>query len=226
MLKIAMCDDNIDSIKCIAKMLESEIIEQDLNAEITTITSSQSEIRKLIINKEIDFLILDVEFDNSDMNGIEFATELRKYNNDFYLVFLSAHQRFLHISLVAKIFDYIVKPANRESLKFLVKRMKTEFEENTSLFITIDKWQTLRLSEIICMEKHINKTIITTTYGSFSCTKTLDKLSQILPSNFKKCHRSFIINMDKVLCINNKEKIVYLENDIKCPISSCFNEKK
>ncbi len=226
MLKIAICDDNIDSIKCIAKMLESEIIEQKLDAEISIITSSQDKIRELIINKEIDFLILDVEFDNSTLNGIEFATELRKYNNDFYLVFLSAHQRFLHLALVTKIFDYIVKPANRESLKLLVKRMKAEFEGNTNLFINISKWQSLRTSEIICMEKHINKTIITTTYGSFSCTKTLDKLLKILPVNFKKCHRSFIINMNKVLCINSKEKNVYLENGILCPINDSFCEQK
>ena len=37
MLKIGMCDDNIHGITNISKILESEIINQNLDAEITII---------------------------------------------------------------------------------------------------------------------------------------------------------------------------------------------
>ena len=94
MIKIALCDDNLESIVTLQKMLESEIIEQKLDAEICLVTNKQEEIEKNIINNSIDILILDVEFNNGDLNGIEFAKKLRKYNKEFYLIFLSAHQRF------------------------------------------------------------------------------------------------------------------------------------
>ncbi len=222
MIKIALCDDNLESIVTLQKMLESEIIEQKLEAEICLVTDKQEEIEKNIINNSIDILILDVEFKNGDLNGIEFAKKLRKYNKEFYLIFLSAHQRFLYPALVTKIFDYIVKPANKDTIHDLVYRIKDEFSSNTSLFVQINKWQSIKASEIIYMEKSINRTIITTTSGKISCTKTLDKMQDCLPDNFVRCHRSFIINKNKIISIDKKEKEVILENNLSCPINNKF----
>lgn len=221
MLKIAICDDNLDSTISLQHILESEIIEQKLDAELCIVTKNQQDIKNMIIAKEIDILILDVEFKNSDINGIEFAKELRKYNKDFYLIFVSAHQRFLYPALVTKIFDYIVKPVNKETIHDLVTRIKEEFNNN-SLFVRINKWQMIKASEIIYMEKSINKTIITTTRGNISCTKTLDKMQDCLPKNFARCHRSFIINKDKIISLDKKNKQITLENGAICPINNKF----
>ena len=94
MINIAICDDNLDSTLTMQKILENEILKQDINAKIIIATDNQEDIIIPIKEKKIDILFLDVEFDNSQINGIEFAKKLRKYNKDFYLIFLSAHQRF------------------------------------------------------------------------------------------------------------------------------------
>lgn len=223
MLRIALCDDNLDSTLTMQKILESELISQNVDAQIIIATDKQEEIEILIKNKEIDLLFLDVEFDNSDLNGINFARKLRKYNKDFYLVFLSAHQRFLYPSLVTKIFDYLVKPTNKDAIRDLVSRIKEEFESNNNMFVQINKWQTIRTSEIIYMEKNVNKTIIHTLNNDLSCTKTLDNLLDILPPNFVKCYRSYIINKEKIISVDKKDKTVTLENNIKCPINEKFS---
>ena len=57
MLKIALCDDNLDSIQLVKKFLESQIIEQNVNAEISIVTDNQEKIEELIKNKKIDILI-------------------------------------------------------------------------------------------------------------------------------------------------------------------------
>lgn len=222
MLSIALCDDNLESTIPMQKMLEAELMRQDVDAQITIVTNSQAEIEKLIKNKEIDFLILDVEFKNEKLNGIDFAKKLRKYNKDFYLVFLSAHQRFLYPALVTKIFDYLVKPVNSVTVCDLVARIKDEFSESNNIFINISKWQSVKASEIIYMEKSINRTIITTTKGNMSCTKTLDKMQDTLPKNFARCHRSFIINKDKIVSLDRKTKEVHLDKNIICPINDKF----
>ena len=226
MLRIALCDDNLASTITMQKFLEAELLEQDVNAEITLITDKQEEIEKAIKNKEIDILILDIEFKNSALDGISFAKRLRQFNKEFYLIYLSAHQRFLYPALVTKIFDYIIKPINKDTVSDLVSRIKDEFLQNNNLFININKWQSIKLDEIIYMEKLINKTVITTSIGKFSCSKTLDKMEELLPENFIRCHRSFIINSDKIISINKKSKEVLLENNIICPINNKFNITK
>lgn len=217
MLSIALCDDNAESSQLMQKVLERELIKQNVNAKITIVTNNLEKIEKLIKNNEIDFLILD-----TNLNGIEFARKLRKYNKDFYLVFLSKNYSFLYQALTTKIFDYLVKPVNPAIIHDLVTRIKDEFSQNNKMFININKWQSIKASEIIYMEKSVNRTVITTTKGDITCTKTLDKMQDALPNNFARCHRSFIINKDKIISLDRKNKEVYLDKNIICPINDKF----
>lgn len=64
MIKIALCDDNIKSIENIAKLMESTIIQLDLDAEIITVTDNQNIIYEEIKNNNIDVLFMDIDFQN------------------------------------------------------------------------------------------------------------------------------------------------------------------
>lgn len=222
MLSIAFCTDSTDSNSSFQRKFELELTKQKIDAKIIITTNNQQEIERLIKTKEIDFLFIDTDFKDQKLNGLEFAKKLRKHNKDFYLVFLSNQVKYLYPSLSTKIFDYLIKPVNPLIIADFVTRIKDEFFQNNKLFININKWQSVKTSEIIYMEKSINKTIITTNKGSISCTKTLDTMQNSLPKNFARCHRCFIINKDKILSVNKKEKEVYLSNDIICPINSKF----
>lgn len=223
MIKIGMCDDNLNSIKIASKLLEAEIIEQDLDAEISIISSEQKKIFDAIYNKEIDVLFLDIDFKNNGKNGIDFAKDLRKINKNFYLVFLSAHQRYLHVSLTTKIFDYLVKPINRDTISDIVSRLKDEFTNNKALFLHLNKWEFVRTDDIFYIEKNGKKSIIVTDDINFTTTKGLNTLLSELPQNFLRCHKSYILNSDKVLSIDKKLGQASFGKNITCPISAQFN---
>ena len=216
MLSIALYSDNIESISLLQKKFECELLKQRVDAKINTITNDKEQIEKLIKIKEIDFLILD-----TNSLSIEYAKKLRKYNKDFYLMFLSNDYSYLKAALTTKIFDYLIKPISPVIIHDLVSRIKDEINES-GMFININKWQSIKASEIIYMEKSINRTIITTTSGNLSCTKTLDKMEDSLPKNFARCHRSFIINKDKIVSLDRKNKEVYLDKNIVCPVNDKF----
>ena len=223
MIKIGMCDDNLNSIKIASKLLEAEIIEQDLDAEISIISSEQKKIFDAIYNNEIDVLFLDIDFKNNGKNGIDFAKDLRKINKNFYLVFLSAHQRYLHVSLTTKIFDYLVKPINRDTISDIVSRLKDEFANNKALFLHLNKWEFVRTDDIFYIEKNGKKSIIVTDDINFTTTKGLNTLLSELPQNFLRCHKSYILNSDKVLSIDKKLGQASFGKNISCPISAQFN---
>ena len=216
MLSIALYSDNIESISLFQKKFECELLKQRVDAKINTITNDKEQIEKLIKIKEIDFLILD-----TNSHSIEYAKKLRKYNKDFYLMFLSNDYSYLKAALTTKIFDYLIKPISPVIIHDLVSRIKDEINES-GMFININKWQSIKASEIIYMEKSINRTIITTTSGNLSCTKTLDKMEDSLPKNFARCHRSFIINKDKIISLDRKNNEVYLDKNIVCPVNDKF----
>lgn len=222
MIKIGMCDDDLNSIKMAAKLLEAEIIEQELDAEITTVSDNQKEIFDQIYLKNIDILFLDIDFKKSGKNGIEFAKDLRKINKDFYLVFLSAHQRYIHVSLITKVFDFLVKPINRESLSELVSRLKDEFTTNNSLFLHLNKWSFVRTDDILYIEKSGKKSLVITREFTYPTTKNLITLLEELPRNFARCHKSYILNKNKVISIDKKQGLAIFGKNISCPVNSQF----
>ena len=223
MIKIGMCDDNLNSIKIASKLLESEIIEQELEAEISIISSNQKEIFDAIYKKNIDVLFLDIDFKNNGKNGIDFAKDLRKINKDFFLVFLSAHQRYLHLSLITKVFDYLVKPINRDTMSNIVTRLKDEFSNNNTLFLHLNKWEFVRTDNILYIEKEGKKSIVITNDNKYTTNKGLNTLIAELPSNFIRCHKSYILNKEKILSIDKKNGQAYFSKTISCPISSQLN---
>jgi len=222
MIKIGMCDDNLQTLTTFSNFLESEIMQQNFNAEITLITNEQKKIFDAIYKKELDVLILDIDFKDIGKNGIEFAKDLRDVNKDFILVFLSAHQRFMHLSLLVKVFDFLIKPVNRETVEVLVSRLIEEFKYSKNHFLHLNKWISVRISDIIYIEKDNNNSNIITATKSYSTTKNLTTLLNELPKNFRKCHRSFIVNEKKITSIDKKKGYVFFTNSLKCPINSYF----
>lgn len=225
MIKIGMCDDDLGTIKVTAKFLEAEIIEQQIDAEITLVTTDQKEIFNAIYNNDLDVLFLDIDFKGKGKNGLDFANDLRKINKDFYLVFLSAHFKYIHMSLSNKVFDFLVKPINRDTVELLIKRLKDEFDKNNSVFLHLNRWTSVRTDTILYIEKVDNKCRVITANKSLFTTKTLNTLLDELPNNFCKCHKSYIANKDKILGIDKKSNLIYFQNDKICSISSTFNLK-
>ncbi len=221
-LKIGICDDDIDCIIPIAKLIETEIIEQTFNAEIIYLSNNQKEIFDAIYNKEIDILFLDIDFKNKGKNGLDFAKDLRNVNKEFFLIFLTSHQRYMHLSFCSKVFDYLVKPSNKYVIQDLISRLKSEFKNNRSLFLTLNKWVSVRIDDILFLEKLRNKTRVVTSFDEYATNKTLDNLLNELPNYFLKCHRSYILNANKVTTLDRKLQYAYFNKKIKCPINSHF----
>lgn len=219
MIRIGMCDNNLNLTQTIAKIIESKIIENDFNAEITIVTDDQDKIYELIKNKELDVLILDIDFGKEKENGINLAQKLRDINKDFYLVFLSAYSRYMSVSFISKTFDYLVKPINSEVISDFIIRLKKDIELSKNIFLKLSKTLMVRNNDILYIEKQGNKAIIYTKISSYTTNSNLNDLLDRLPKNFRKCHRSYLINEDKIISIDKKNNLACLGKDIYCPIN-------
>lgn len=128
----------------------------------------------------------------------------------------------MHLSLLVKVFDFLIKPVNRETVEVLVSRLIEEFKYSKNYFLHLNKWISVRISDIIYIEKNINNSNVITSTKSYSTTKNLITLLNELPKNFRKCHRSFIVNEQKIISIDKKKGYVFLTNNFNCPINSYF----
>lgn len=220
MINIGICDDEQNVLKSISKILESCIINLDLDAEIVIQTTEQADIISAIKNKEIDILFLDIDFKNSERNGIKLAKELRALNSNFKLIFLTGHFEYSLLAYKCKTFDYVLKPITYQNLMPTVKRLKADLENDTSNFVKISKNFSLRADEILFIERNKSKAIVYTLDNNYSSSYSLSSLLEELPSSFIRIHRSYIINQDKIKVIDRENKLVVFDTNISCPIGN------
>ncbi len=54
-------------------------------------------------------------------------------------------------------------------------------------------------------------------------TKTMKNLEEKLPKNFMRIHRSYIVNLDKIVEVNKNRVII--DNDTNLPIGDSYKEQ-
>lgn len=222
MIKIALCDDNLKSIENISKLMEAAIIELDFDAGITLVTDNQTSVYEEIKNGNIDILFLDVDFQNGGKNGVEFANELRKFNKNFYLVFLTAHFEYSLLSFKCKTFDYILKPITNSAITSLFKRFKDEFTATENkIFINIKKGLSIRAKDILFIERKQNRTYIHTKSCTYDSSISLNNIYKSLPQDiFLRNHRSYIVNTQAITRVNKSSSKVFFDKTLSCPMGN------
>lgn len=223
MIKVGICDDESHTLKAIAKILESASILIDFDMEITCATDKQNIIYDKISKHELDILFLDIDFKNGFKNGIEFALELRKTNKNFKLIFITGHLEYILMAYDCKTFDYIIKPMDDNKAIKILERLKDEFSNSSSGFIKLNKDYTVRAKDIFFIERNKSKTTIYTKDSTYETCYSLNAIIDELPDSFLRIHRSYIVNQDEIIKINNENKTIYFDNGLNCPLGQFNN---
>ncbi len=222
MLKIGICDDDIHSISYTKKLVESQLIALDFDADVTICTTNQQEIYTEIANRNIDILFLDINF-NNNKDGITFAKELRDVNKKFKLVFVTSHFEYALLAFSCKTFDYILKPIDTEKISLVLSRLKEDLTSAHTRLIKINKDYTLRTEDIFFVEHSKSKTTIYTKDNAYETCLSLNTIIKSLPDSFIRNHRSFIVNQNEIVKIDKESKTIHFNNGLACPLGQLLH---
>ena len=101
-------------------------------------------------------------------------------------------------------------------------KFRKKEDEDVFLIETREGNRRVPLSQIFYVEAREKKIFICTRSESFGFYETIDHLSETLPDNFVRCHRSFIVNMDKVKQPRFSEGVIEMDGGDLVPLSrSC-----
>jgi len=218
MIKIGICDDNPNSLNAIHNIMERSSLTVDFEIDISCITDNQKIIYNKIKEHEIDVLFLDIAFNNSGKNGIDFALELRKINKEFKLIFVTAHFEYAMLAFGCKTFDYILKPVDINKANKILLRLKEDLFEESCNFIKLNKDYTVRTKDIFFIERNKSKTTIYTKDSTYESCYSLNAIKEELPESFLRVHRSYIVNTDEIIRINKDNKTICFNNGLNCPL--------
>ena len=230
MLNFIICDDDIHMINKLSFLFEKAFIKNDFQAKIVLKTQNYKDILSFMSSNIVNVVVLDIEFKNSKMNGLDVASEIRKINKDCYIIFITSHFEYLMEAYDYKTFAYLFKNSlSVDTLSDTLTRLFDDISGNSRKFLKIDNKGTfVDLNDIQFIEKNGMKLIYHTLHGCFDTYNSFAKIENNLPNNFVRCHKSFIANISNIVNISLSDNSIVFKNGDVCYIGpkykNCFME--
>ena len=226
MLKFSICDDNINFLNRLSHILESIFIKYDLKATIDFMTTNPDDLLEHLKENAIDVLILDINL-NSNINGLNIAEKVRLINKDCYIIFITAHSEFVFVAYKYKTFDFLCKPINKEVLEHTILRLFEDIKQHTcnKKYIKLNNKDTIiDQNEIQFIESNGMKLIFHTNGSLYETYNSFNKVKSTLPSNFVRCHKSFMVNINNITKVESKSNLIYFKNNTTCRIGPKYKK--
>lgn len=208
MVKIALCDDDTGTLNRLCALLRRYCKVRGKEIDAAAFDSPLELLCEIERGVRFDVLFLDILLPGE--NGIHTAQEIREYDSNVKIIFLTTSSEFAVQSYTVDAYYYQLKPIEEEQFFCLMDSVldACEKEESESLVlqckngVTRIRLRDLEYCEIIhrTLQLHLSNGAIYESIGS------LDGFSQQLEpyGGFLRVHRSFIINLEYVQDISYK----------------------
>ena len=118
-----------------------------------------------------------------------------------------------------KTFDYISKPLTIERLQETILRLYDDAFNNTHEYLRLDNNKTIiPQNSIKYIQKDGMKLVFKTDTRTYEVYNSFNKISSILPKQFVRCHKSYIVNLDKIDNIDFSSDTIFFSNNDECYI--------
>lgn len=233
MIKIFICEDNKEQKEKFKDIISNIILIENYDMEIELVTDDPYMILDNLKNNTVAGLyFLDVDL-RSDINGIQLAEQIRKYDPRGFIVFVTTHAEMSYLTFMYKVeaMDYIIKDNYKnigDRIKACIEnaldKYKTKSSELQKVFSVKvdDRIINVDFNDIIFFETSttIHKVILNSTSRQVEFYSNMKEVEDMLDERFCRCHTSFIINKDKIKEIDKKNRIVYMITGDECLVST------
>ncbi|WP_096155089.1 MULTISPECIES: LytR/AlgR family response regulator transcription factor [Bacillus] len=184
------------------------------NYEIVAEAERGDQLVELVKKQKPDIILVDINM--PVMDGVEAVKECRKFATNVQVIFTTGYDEFAVEAFNISVADYLVKPIERIRLYKALEKAKISLTVHESIQqiknrtpvdkLTIKSQNSIAyvpVDEILFIEKVARKTIIHLRESSLETTDSLQDLEQKLPEYFYKTHRSYIVNLRKIIRIES-----------------------
>lgn len=194
------------------------------------------EANEALNNHDVDLMFLDIQM--PQLTGTEFLKTLAKPP---LVIFTTAYDSYAVEGFELNAIDYLLKPISLERFMKAVNKATEQIDLQKSgsaggggeddpdfIFVKADKKLIkIKYSDIIYIEGLKDYVIIRQETGRVITLQTMKSLEAKLPSNlFKRIHRSYIVNLDRIEAIMGNMVEVKEKNQTKhLPVGKNYREE-
>ena len=164
--------------------------------------------------------VIFLDVDMPVMNGVACANQIQDTDPACVLIFATAHEEYRSDAFAVYAFDYLLKPFKMERVIETLTRIRTQFEriqqrpafsspateekrikpQGRMMIKHREGVSFINMADILLVQREDRATVIYTADGSsYSTSDTLSETEAKLdPQVFFRCHRSYIINLNRI----------------------------
>jgi len=169
---------------------------------------------KAFSDPDIDLLLLDIEMPG--MSGLELIETIPYLPQ---VVFTTGNKEYAYEAFEYDVTDFIKKPINLERFQKAIEKVKTQKERRNAVSIASSQHEFYIKSEgklvrlpydsILYFENVGDYVKVITTNGNHIIHGSLKSIDQKISNpRFIKTHRSYIVNMNKIVDIENNSLVI------------------
>ncbi|SHJ42387.1 two component transcriptional regulator, LytTR family [Clostridium cavendishii DSM 21758] len=229
MLRVYLCEDNEKQRDVFRIFIKETIAAEKLDMELYLVTENPYILLNSVKeDPKISLYFIDVDL-GEDKNGIKFAEQIREYDPNGFIVFITTHAEMCYLTFKYKVeaMDYIIKD-NYSSINQNIKKcilaankkyLNKAKEENKKFVIkSDDRVIKIDYKDILFFEtteiKH--KVRLYSVNRQVEFYSQMKEIEEKLDDRFIRCHRAFIINKDKVKEVDKSNRLIHMEDGQTC----------
>lgn len=217
--RLAVCDDEEIYIDHICRYLETYENESGNKIVVSRYVSGFHLLEDLRGgSRKYDILFLDV--DMPVVQGIDVAMEVRKFDKDTPICFVTSYENYAFQAFQADATGYLVKPVKYAEFKRMIDKCTTQIQYTRERKEVKESYFCMRrgsgetmipVSSIQYIEKKRNQCVFHLDSGEVTCYDTLASVYGKLDHNhFYYAHQGYIVNFDRMIEVQ-REKILLAE---------------
>lgn len=229
MIRIAFCDDDLTILNDVKLLLEQYRVEHSQEIAYTAFRSPLELMAEIEKGMCLDILFLDIIMPGE--NGINIAKEIREYDSNVKIIFLTSSSEFAVESYTVSAYFYQMKPICAENFFRLMDSVISdcEKEQQKSLVLRCKNGITKIDLEKLEYCEVLGRTLLFHLKGGevLESIGSLDELCAELEKygNFLRPHRSFLVNMEYIQNISYKTITMDSHAEIPIPHGKCSEIK-
>jgi DNA-binding LytR/AlgR family response regulator len=209
---IAICEDE----QTMCEYLQRLVKMQCADARVDVYHSGSA---LLASGKEYDLYFLDIQM--PVVSGIEVAEQIRKKRQpgaerESIIIFITALKEYMQDAFDVRAFHYLIKPIDEKKFSDVLRRALKDLQrrnENAGRHIMIksgSSYYKVFLKDVLYIESRDRKNVLYTDDGAKEYYGKMRELETMLGRTFFRCHRSYIVNLARIVRYN--AGTVWLEN--------------
>ncbi|MDD2573816.1 MAG: LytTR family DNA-binding domain-containing protein [Firmicutes bacterium] len=215
MINILICDDNGAHLEYIRQLTLASVD----NARIFPFGSGDDLLDYFEKNlHRADIIICDIELDS--VNGIDLSKIIKSLNSNVQIIFVSAYIEYFEDVYSIDHISFLAKPIDTHKFRRAIQKAVKKSIESREKYITLTNKNdvyAINLNDIDYIEAALRQIKIYTKDIVYTKYSKIDEFVKLLDDRFLICHKSFAVNMDKIVTLSKNRFI--LESKAEVPIS-------